>query len=173
MTTRSCTAILRRHAIAAVMLATAGAAASAQPGRETTKASTTAAPAAGSLDHSGERQRGKASWYGKGFAGKAMADGTPMDPASNNAASRTLPLGTTAKVTNLDNGKSAVVEIRDRGPYVPGRIVDVSPRTAQQLGLLDKGVAPVVVAPIEVPQPDGSVKPGVAASTPLATEAVR
>jgi len=171
MTTRSCTAILRRHAIAALVLATAGAAASAQPGRET--ASTTAAPAAGSLDHSGERQRGKASWYGKGFAGKAMADGTPMDPASNNAASRTLPLGTTAKVTNLDNGKSAVVEIRDRGPYVPGRIVDVSPHTARQLGLLDKGVAPVVVAPIEVPQPDGSVKSGAAASTPLVTEAAR
>jgi rare lipoprotein A len=92
-----------------------------------------------------------------------MADGTPMDPSSNNAASKTLPLGTTAKVTNLDNGKSAVVEIRDRGPYVPGRIVDVSPQTATQLGLVDKGVAPVVVAPIEVPQPDGGVKPGAAA----------
>jgi rare lipoprotein A len=130
-------------------------------------------PAARPLDHSGQPREGKASWYGKGFVGKAMADGTPMDPASNNAASKTLPLGTTAKVTNLDNGKSAVVEIRDRGPYVPGRIVDVSPHTARQLGLVDKGVAPVVVAPIEVPQPDGSVKPGAAAPAPLAAEAAR
>jgi rare lipoprotein A len=131
-------------------------------------ASDAAAPASSAaapkpLDRSGQRRHGKASWYGRGFAGKTMADGTPMDPSSNNAASKTLPLGTTAKVTNLDNGKSAVVEIRDRGPYVPGRIVDVSPQTATQLGLVDKGVAPVVVAPIEVPQPDGSVKPGAAA----------
>ena len=122
------------------MLAVAGGNACAQaPGQETAKASAAAAPAAGSLDHSGARRHGKASWYGKGFAGKTMADGTPMDPASDNAASKSLPLGTKAKVTNLDNGKSAVVEIRDRGPYVPGRIVDVSPHTARQLGLLVQG----------------------------------
>ena len=148
-----------------------GAALAEAPGPQA-GAEATSPPAARPLDHSGEPRRGKASWYGKGFAGKAMADGTPMDPASNNAASKTLPLGTTAKVTNLDNGKSAVVEIRDRGPYVPGRIVDVSPHSAQQLGLLDDGVAPVVVAPIEVPQPDGSVKPG-AAAAPLAGKAAR
>ena len=131
------------------------------------------------LDHSGKVRKGKASWYGPGFVGKKMADGTPMDPHSNNAASKTLPLGTTAKVTNLQNGKSAVVEIRDRGPYVDGRIVDVSPKTANELGLKDKGVAPVVVAPIEVPQPDGSVKLGdavqpgaeAAAVVPASTEA--
>ena len=55
-----------------------------------------------------------------------MADGSPMNPNANTAASKTLPLGTTARVTNLESGKSAVVEIRDRGPYVPGRIVDVT-----------------------------------------------
>jgi rare lipoprotein A len=95
------------------------------------------------------------------FAGRKMADGTPMQPAGNNAASRTLPLGTTAKVSNLETGKSAVVTIRDRGPYVEGRIVDLSPATAQKIGLDRKtGVAEVAVAPIGVPQPDGRIKPG-------------
>jgi rare lipoprotein A len=168
------TAGLRRSAFAVwlVLAMASGAALAESTAKEAADASTAAsAPAARPLDRSGRRREGKASWYGKGFAGKAMADGTPMDPASNNAASKTLPLGTMAKVTNLDNGKSAVVEIRDRGPYVPGRIVDVSPHTAQQLGLLDKGVAPVVVAPIEVPQSDGSVKPGAAASAPVESSA--
>jgi rare lipoprotein A len=160
---------LRRSVFAAclVLWVAGSGAAQAEADRNPPDATTArSAAAARPLDHSGQPREGKASWYGKGFVGKPMADGTPMDPASNNAASKTLPLGTTAKVTNLDNGKSAVVEIRDRGPYVPGRIVDVSPHTAQQLGLLDKGVAPVVVAPIEVPQPDGSVRPGTAAAMP-------
>jgi rare lipoprotein A len=94
-----------------------------------------------------------------------MADGTPMDPQDDNAASKTLPLGTTAKVTNLETGKSAVVTIQDRGPYVDGRIVDLSPSTAREIGLTRKqGVADVKVEPIAVPMPDGTVKPGVAAA---------
>lgn len=92
-----------------------------------------------------------------------MADGTPMNPRANTAASRTLPLGTKAKVTNLENGKSTVVEIKDRGPYIEGRIVDVSPKVAQQLDMQEKGVVPVEVAPIAVPQADGSIKPGAGA----------
>ena len=79
---------------------------------------------------------------------------------SNAAASRTLPLGTKARVTNLQNGRSAEVEIKDRGPYVPGRSVDVTPKVAEELDMKKEGVAPVVVAPIAVPQPDGSVKLG-------------
>ncbi|WP_136418493.1 septal ring lytic transglycosylase RlpA family protein [Herbaspirillum sp. ST 5-3] len=117
-----------------------------------------------SIDHSGKARRGKASYYAKKFHGKKMADGTPMNPQSNVAASKTLPLGTKAKVTNLENGKSDVVEIRDRGPYVDGRIVDLSPKTAEKLGIKEEGVAPVEVKPLEVPQPDGSVKLGVAES---------
>lgn len=86
-----------------------------------------------------------------------------MKPQGNNAASKTLPLGTTAKVTNLETGQSAVVTIQDRGPYVKGRIVDLSPATAQKIGIeREDGVATVEVAPIAVPLPDGSVKPGVA-----------
>jgi rare lipoprotein A len=108
------------------------------------------------LDRSGKPRKGKASYYGKKFHGKKMADGTPMNPHSNVAASKTLPLGTKAQVTNLENGKSEVVEIRDRGPYVEGRVVDLSPRTAEKLGFREQGVAPVEVKPIELPQPDGS-----------------
>ncbi len=93
-----------------------------------------------------------------------MADGAPMDPQGDNAASRTLPLGTTAKVTNVETGKAAVVTIEDRGPYVDGRLVDLSPGTAAKIGLTPrKGVTKVVVAPIAVPLPDGRLKPGAAA----------
>lgn len=105
-------------------------------------------------DRSGKPRRGKASYYGKQFHGKKMADGTPMDPQSNAAASKTLPLGTKAEVTNLENGKSEVVEIRDRGPYIEGRIVDVTPSTAEKLDIKKDGVAPVEVKPIEIPEKD-------------------
>ena len=81
-----------------------------------------------------------------------------MNPQSNVAASKTLPLGTKARVTNLENGSSDVVEIKDRGPYAKDRIVDVSPQTADKLGLKKDGTAPVEVKPLEVPQADGSVK---------------
>jgi len=121
------------------------------------------------LDHSGQPRHGKASYYADKFAGRKMADGTPMDPNSNIAASRTLPIGTKAEVKNLDNGKTEVVEIRDRGPYVDGRIVDLTPKTAKKLDMDEKGVVPVVVTPIEVPQPDGSVKPGAAADDDVKT----
>lgn len=119
------------------------------------------------LDLSGRKRVGKASFYAKKFNGRKMADGTRMNPQQHHAASKTLPLGTTAKVTNLETGQSAVVTIRDRGPYVAGRIVDLTPATAEKVGLDRKeGLATVEVAPIAVPQPDGSVKPGAAAADP-------
>jgi rare lipoprotein A len=117
------------------------------------------------LDRTGHKRRGKASFYAHTFAGRKMADGTVMHPQSDNAASKTLPLGTTAKVTNLETGQSAVVTIRDRGPYIRGRIVDLSPATAKEIGIDHKnGVARVEVAPIAVPLPDGGVKLGAAAA---------
>ena len=70
------------------------------------------------LDVSGRTRVGKASFYSSKFNGRKMADGTRMDPQGDSAASKTLPLGTTAKVTNLETGESAVVTIRDRGPHV-------------------------------------------------------
>jgi rare lipoprotein A len=115
-------------------------------------------------DLSGRERVGKASFYAQKSAGKQMADGTRMNPLAGNAASTTLPLGTTAKVTNVETGQCAVVTIQDRGPYVKGRIVDLSPHTAQQIGITrDNGLAEVQVAPITVPLPDGNTKPGVAA----------
>jgi len=95
-----------------------------------------------------ERQSGIASYYGPQFAGRPMADGTPFDPESNHAASRTLPLGTWVRVTNLENGKSEIVQIRDRGPYVDGRIIDLSPRTARRLDMIEQGLADVEVIPL-------------------------
>jgi rare lipoprotein A len=114
------------------------------------------------LDRSGAMRFGKASFYASNLVGRRMADGTPMQPFGDNAASKTLPLGTIARVTNLETGKSAIVTIRDRGPYVAGRIVDVSPGTARRIGLT--GVAEVAVAPIAVPMPEGGLKAGAAAA---------
>jgi rare lipoprotein A len=116
------------------------------------------------LDLTGHTRVGQASFYAQSFAGRKMADGTRMDPHGANAASRTLPLGTTAKVTNVETGQSAVVTIQDRGPYVKGRIVDLSPATARAVGITpQRGVATVEVAPIAVPQPDGQLMLGDAA----------
>lgn len=88
-----------------------------------------------------------------------MADGTPMNPQANIAASRTLPLGTKAEVTNLENGKSEVVEIRDRGPYVDGRIIDLSPKIADSLDITEQGIASVEVRPIEIPKREARARP--------------
>ncbi|MEO8120904.1 MAG: septal ring lytic transglycosylase RlpA family protein [Rhodoferax sp.] len=121
-------------------------------------------PAKVQPDLSGDTRVGKASIFAKRFAGRKMADGSKMDPHGDNAASKTLPLGTTAKVTHLGTGLSAIVTIQDRGPYVKGRIVDLSPSTARKIGIAQHhGVARVQVDPIAVPMPDGSVKAGVAA----------
>jgi rare lipoprotein A len=115
-------------------------------------------------DLSGCERTGIASFYAEKFTGREMADGTRMDPNADNAASRTLPLGTTAKVTNLETGQSAEVTIQDRGPYVEGRIIDLSPATAREIGLdREDGITTVVIEPIEVPLPDGNVKQGGAA----------
>jgi rare lipoprotein A len=118
-------------------------------------------------DLSGHKRVGKASIYAKRLAGHKMADGAPMQTQGDNAASKTLPIGTTAKVTNIKTGASAVVTIEDRGPYIKGRILDISPGTAQKIGIDSKeGVAKVSVEPITVPLPNGETKPGVAAHDP-------
>ena len=110
------------------------------------------------LDRTGLKRVGIASFYAAEFAGRKMADGTPMRPLGDNAASKTLPLGTQAKVTNLETGRTAVITIRDRGPYVKGRIVDLSPATARKIGI-DKrqGIAMVEVMPIRFPLTDSSL----------------
>jgi rare lipoprotein A len=118
----------------------------------------------GAIDNSGRKQKGRASYYSQHFANRKMADGKRFNPDSDVAASKTLPIGTTAKVTNLNNGKSATVKVEDRGPYVGGRVVDLTPKVADQLDMKKTGVTPVVIAPIAVPQPDGAVKLGAGAA---------
>lgn len=115
----------------------------------------------GHADLSGGTRIGKASFYARSFAYRLMANGRRMNPQGNNAASRTLPLGTTAKVINVQTGQSAIVSIEDRGPYVKGRILDLSPATARKIGITHRiGVAQVKVAPIAVKLPDGTMKVG-------------
>jgi peptidoglycan lytic transglycosylase len=102
----------------------------------------------------GSKQIGTASVYARRLAGRKMADGARLDPNDHVAASKTLPLGSEAKVTNLETGRSTRVTIEDRGPYVKGRIVDLSPAAAAAIGVTPKeGVAKVEVAPI-APPPD-------------------
>jgi rare lipoprotein A len=120
------------------------------------------------VDHSGRLEEGKASIYAHSFDGRTMADGQRYDPRGNVAASKSLPLGTLARVTNLETGKSTEVRIEDRGPFVEGRVVDLTPHAAQEIGLSwREGIAPVVVAPIAVPQPDGHLKPGAGAAVAI------
>jgi len=116
------------------------------------------------IDHSGRAEKGRVSYYARRFDNRKMADGKRFNPDANIAASKTLPLGTTAKVTNLQNGKSATVQVEDRGPWINGRVVDVTPKVANDLDIGKQGVVPVVVAPIAVPQPDGAVKLGAGAA---------
>ena len=130
---------------------------------ESQKAPTTepAKPAKPKLDRSGKKQVGKASIYSHKFANKEMADGNKMDPNDDNAAHKTLPLGTKAKVTNLETGQTTQVTIQDRGPFVKGRIIDLPPAKAEEIGLtLEEGVTKVEVAPVEIPLPNGGKKLG-------------
>lgn len=88
---------------------------------------------------------GVASWYGEAFHMKATASGEPFDMNDLTAAHRWLPLNTIVRVTNLENGKSVVLRINDRGPYMHDRVLDVSRYAAQQLGMKSHGTAPVTI----------------------------
>jgi rare lipoprotein A len=116
------------------------------------------------IDHSGQKQTGRASYYARHFDHRKMADGNRFNPNSNAAASRSLPLGTTARVTNVQNGRSAMVKVEDRGPHAAARVMDVTPKVADQLDMKGAGVAPVVVAPVAVSQSDGTIKLGAGAA---------
>lgn len=90
-------------------------------------------------------ETGIASWYGPDFHGKITANGEDYDMNDLTAAHRTLPMPSFVRVTNLDNGRSLVVRVNDRGPYARGRILDMSRRAAQLLGFIDVGTARVRV----------------------------
>jgi rare lipoprotein A len=99
--------------------------------------------AQGQLIASAAAATGQASWYGPGFYGNRTANGEVFRPGTLTAAHRTLPFGTRVRVTNLWNGRSAVVRINDRGPFHGGRIIDLAHGAAQQLGVTASGVAQV------------------------------
>ena len=93
--------------------------------------------------HAGFVQSGIASWYGKDFHGKTTSNGEVYDMNAMTAAHKTLPLGVYVKVHNRDNGRDAIVRINDRGPFVKGRIIDLSYSAAKKLGVDIVGTAPV------------------------------
>ena len=97
----------------------------------------------------GSSETGEASYYAQAHHGKRTASGERFDQHALTAAHRTLPFGTQVRVTNLNNERSVVVRINDRGPFVRGRIIDVSRAAAERLGMLRAGVAPVRIEALD------------------------
>ncbi len=121
----------------------------------------------------GYSERGMASWYGPTFHGKRASSGTTYNMHNLSAAHKTLPIPTYVRVTNLENNKSLIVRVDDRGPFAHDRIIDLSKETAQRLGVIQKGTAQVEVTALE-PYQDLSrprIAPSAAtiAAAPLAT----
>ena len=94
---------------------------------------------------------GKASWYGPGFAGRKTANGERFNPNAMTAAHKTLPMNTTVRVTNVKNGKTVVVRINDRGPFIRGRIIDLSKAAAKKIDMLGHGTATVELVALTTP----------------------
>jgi rare lipoprotein A len=105
-----------------------------------------------SSHHRFHTEVGKASFYSRHAIGKKTASGERLTATGLTAASRSLPLGAKARVTNTDTGRSVKVTVTDRGPYVKGRVMDVSPKAADILGMKKDGVASVKVRPVELPK---------------------
>ena len=97
------------------------------------------------LSSHGFREEGIASWYGKDFHGKKTANGERYDMYGMTAAHKLLPFGTQVRVTNKSNGKSIVVRINDRGPFVASRVIDLTRTGAERIGMIAKGTAPVIL----------------------------
>jgi rare lipoprotein A len=100
---------------------------------------------------SGYNERGIASWYGRKFHGRKTSSGMTYNMYAKTAANKVLPLCTWVKVTNLKNGKTAVVQVNDRGPFVANRIIDLSYAAAQSIGMMRTGTALVSVRALAGP----------------------
>ena len=103
----------------------------------------------GDRREAGPAEVGIASWYGEFHHGLTTASGEVFDMTQLTAAHRTLPLGTRVQVTNLENGRTVRVRVNDRGPYLEGRMVDLSRAAASVLDMVDRGVVPVLVAIVD------------------------
>ncbi len=106
----------------------------------------------------GYKAKGKASWYGTKFQGKRTSSGEAYDMFAMTAAHRTLPLPTYAKVTNIDNGKSIIVKVNDRGPFHNDRLIDLSYVAAHKLGILGRGTGRVEVESVDPRDHHGKIK---------------
>jgi len=93
----------------------------------------------------GQRQVGQAAWYGGRYVGRRTSSGERLDRVNPTAAHRTLPLNSLARVTNLDNGRSVIVRVTDRGPVSESLVIDVSPKAAEQLDMKTAGIARVMI----------------------------
>ena len=102
------------------------------------------------LDGKGFVQEGDASWYGQKFHGHTTSNGEIYDMFSMTAAHKTLPLPSYVRVTNLNNNKTAVVRVNDRGPFHPGRVIDLSYAAAKKLDVISTGVAPIKLEVIHI-----------------------
>jgi rare lipoprotein A len=107
-------------------------------------------------------ERGLASWYGPNFHGRPTANGETFDMRKVSAAHKTLPLPSVVRVTNLENGRSLVVRVNDRGPFIRGRIIDLSQKAAELLGFVEQGTALVDVQLIVEPSRQAALKVGAA-----------
>jgi rare lipoprotein A len=119
-------------------------------------------------------EEGLASWYAGKFQGRKTASGETFDTAEMTAAHKTLPFGTRVKVTNLENGRDVIVRINDRGPFVEGRVIDLSRAAADALAMTGSGVARVRVEVVTADKPGSTGFAGekpVAAGTPQAARA--
>jgi rare lipoprotein A len=145
--------------LAALVLSSAAAAAATADARDGAATRGTAgfgapdryiAPAAqrASMQVVGRREIGRASWYGNYHVGRKTATGERLDTVHPTAAHRTLPLQSMVKVTNLNNGRSVVVTINDRGPVSRRLLIDVSPRAADELKMRHDGIVPVAIEQI-------------------------
>lgn len=97
------------------------------------------------------KDKGEASWYGPGFSGRKTASGERYNQNSLTAAHRSLPFGTTVRVTALESGKSVIVRINDRGPYSGGRIIDLSKAAAKEIGMIGSGTTEVELVALAAP----------------------
>ncbi len=143
--------VLTQSLLAFLLASTLGAAPGQQYG-PSAKKSPANAPKAPAKKSEKPYQVGTASWYGKQFHGKETASGESYDMYRFTAAHPTLPLGTWVRVTNLRNKKAVIVRVNDRGPIVPGRIMDLSYGAAQVLGFRGKGVERVRLDVVQLPE---------------------
>ena len=102
----------------------------------------------GPVQVTGRGQVGRAAWYGNQHVGRLTSSGERLDTVQATAAHRSLPLHSLVRVTNLQNGRSVIVRINDRGPVSPSLLIDMSPRAAAAIDMIDQGIAQVMVEPV-------------------------